>query len=64
MRQEEAMQARRVNLAYGKTNSCNPEYEHEFDILSEMRRKNMAEDFRKERGLPCDAKTPYCRRAV
>ena len=50
-----------VNQAYAKTNGLNPEYEREFDKLSDMRWKKMADDFRSARGLPPDAKTPYCR---
>lgn len=53
-------QAKKVNAAYAKTNGLNPEYEREFDILAEMRRVAMAKDFRDSRGLPPDAKTPYC----
>lgn len=30
-----------------------------FDILSDMRRAEMAKEFRSERGLPPTAKTPY-----
>ncbi|MNC83728.1 hypothetical protein D3C75_1378500 [compost metagenome] len=59
MNQAEADQARKVNAAYGKTGCVNPEYEREFDILSDMRRVNMAVQFRSERGLPPTAKTPY-----
>lgn len=54
-----ALQAQRVNEAYAKTNGCNPEYNREFDILSNMRKVSMANQFRDERGLPPDAKTPY-----
>jgi hypothetical protein len=53
-------QARKVRDAYFKTGGLNPEYEKEFDILSDMRRASMAQNFRNERGLPPNAKTPYC----
>lgn len=57
---EVAAQAQKVRQAYAKTGDCNPEYRREFDVLSDMRRKEMADKFRDERGLPPDAKTPYC----
>lgn len=56
----EHAQARKVNEAYAMTNCPNPEYEREFDILSDMRRASMAEAFRKSHGLSPFAKTPYC----
>ena len=59
MNQAEADQARKVNAAYATTNSVNPEYEREFEILSDMRRANMADQFRRSRGLPPNGKTPY-----
>ena len=59
MSQAEADQARKVNDAYSKTGSVNPEYEREFDILSDMRRASMAAKFRQSRGLPPNGKTPY-----
>jgi hypothetical protein len=59
MNQAEAEQARKVNAAYATTRSVNPEYEREFEILSEMRRANMADQFRSARGLPPNGKTPY-----
>lgn len=49
-----------VREAYAKANGLSPEYEREFDKLSDMRGKKMADDFRSARGLPPDAKTPYC----
>ena len=52
-------QAQKVRAAYAVTGSVNPEYEREFDILSDMRRENMAQEFRAERGLPPTAETPY-----
>ncbi|AGN82453.1 MULTISPECIES: hypothetical protein [Pseudomonas] len=52
-------QAQKVEAAYAVTGSVNPEYEREFDILSDMRRAEMAKEFRSERGLPPTAKTPY-----
>lgn len=60
MHQAEAIQAQKVRAAYAKTGGINPEYEREFDKLSDMRRANMATQFRSERGLPPDANTPYC----
>lgn len=45
MSQAEADQTRKVNAAYSKTGSVNPEYEREFDILSDMRRASMAAKF-------------------
>lgn len=56
----EVAQARKVNVAYAMTNSPNPEYEREFEILSDMRKASMADAFRKSRGLSYLAKTPYC----
>lgn len=56
-------QAKKVREAYAKTSSVNPEYEREFDILSDMRADAQANSFRQERGLPPDAKTPYDRKA-
>lgn len=52
-------QAQKVRAAYAVTGSVNPEYEREFEILSDMRRENMAQEFRAERGLPSTAETPY-----
>jgi hypothetical protein len=59
MRAIEAEQSVKVNAAYAVTGGLNPDYEREFDILSDMRRAHMGEQFRMERGLPPDAKTPY-----
>ncbi len=53
-------QAQRVREAYARTGNCNPEFELESDKLHDMRLAQMANDFRAERGLPSDAKTPYC----
>ncbi|WP_137162112.1 hypothetical protein [Pseudomonas asiatica] len=52
-------QAQKVRAAYAVTDSVNPDYEREFDILSDMRRAEMAQEFRAERGLPSTAATPY-----
>ena len=59
---DEEIQAQRVREAYAKTGSRNPEFERECDILHDMRLDNMATQFRSERGLPPDAKTPYDRK--
>lgn len=56
----EEAQALKVNKAYALTNSPNPDYEREFEILSNMRRDSMAKAFRQSRGLSPFAKTPYC----
>lgn len=56
-----AAQAMKVNAAYDVTGGINPAYELEFDILCEMRAEAQAEQYRLERGLPQDAKTPYDR---
>lgn len=52
-------QAQKVRAAYATTGNVNPDYEREFDILSDMRRAVMAQNFRNERGLPPSARTPY-----
>jgi hypothetical protein len=52
-------QAQKVRAAYAATGSLNPDFEREFDILSDMRRAEMAQEFRAERGLPSTAATPY-----
>lgn len=52
-------QRKKVNAAYRATNSVNPEYNAQFDILSNMRAEAQAQQFREARGLPPDAKTPY-----
>ncbi len=51
-------QAQKVEAAYAVTGSVNPEYEREFDILSDMRRAEMAKEFRSERGLPPTVENP------
>jgi hypothetical protein len=56
-----AIQAQKIRLAYAVTRSPNPEYEREFDILSDMRADAQAAQFRRDRGLPHNAKTPYDR---
>lgn len=56
----EQTQANKVNAAYAKTGGVNPEYEHEFNVLADMRLSSMANGFRAERGLPTNAHTPYC----
>jgi len=53
--------AQRVREAYAVTGDCNPEYEALFEELSIMRAANMAQDFRKHRGLPDQSPTPYDR---
>ena len=53
------VQSQKGRAAYAVTGSVNPEYEREFDILSDMRRAKMAQEFRAERGLPPTAATPY-----
>lgn len=52
-------QAQKVRAAYAATDSVNPDYEREFNILSDMRRAEMAQEFRAECGLPSTAETPY-----
>lgn len=54
-------QANRARAAYARTGRVNPDYEREFDILSDMRADAQAKTFRQARGLPPDAKTPYDR---
>ena len=49
-----------VKRLYTKTNSCNPDYEREFSRLSQMRRIQMAVQYRLDKGLSVKAKTPYC----
>ncbi|MBI6882694.1 hypothetical protein [Pseudomonas putida] len=61
MNREIEQQQKIVREAYAKTNSLNPEYEAEFDKLSDMRAKADAKTFRKARGLHHEAETPYCR---
>lgn len=56
----EVAQARKVNELYARFGVGSPEYEREFDALSDMRMASMAQAFRNSRGLPPDAKTPYC----
>ena len=58
---QETAQARKVRDAYSRTGDLNPEYLNEFDVLSDMRMNGMAREFRNQRGLPRDAKTPYDR---
>jgi hypothetical protein len=58
---QETAQVRKVRDAYAKTGDCNPEYRREFDVLSDMRMKEMAANYRYHRGLPPDGKTPYDR---
>ena len=53
-------QAQKVREAYSKE-PMSSEYEKEFDILSEMKKIKMANDYRSERGwLDPSKKTPYC----
>lgn len=56
MNQAIEIQAQKVRLAYAVTRSPNPDYEREFDILSDMRADAQAEEFRRNRGLPSCAK--------
>lgn len=58
---EEAAQVRKVRDSYAKTGDCNPEYQREFDALSDLRMAEMADNYRRHRGLPPNAKTPYGR---
>lgn len=51
---------REVNHAYSAFGFHSREYQQSFDELHEMNMTYMAEQFRKERGLPPNAKTPYC----
>lgn len=53
--------AQRVREAYATTGDCNPEYEKLFDELSDLRAKNMAQAFRRQRGKPDQSPTPYDR---
>lgn len=59
MNHAEAAQAQKVREAYATTGSVNPEYQKEHSRLSDLRRANMANQFRRERGLNPNAKTPY-----
>lgn len=59
MKQAEAAQAKKVRAAYATTHDVNPDYVREFEILADMRRANMAYAYRRVRGLPPNAKTPY-----
>ena len=62
--QSEIQQKRKeVNEAYGiyqKFGYGKARYEVLFDELSAMNKLNMAQEFRNNRGLPPQAKTPYC----
>ncbi|MHC5194845.1 hypothetical protein ACYSUW_13920 [Pseudomonas frederiksbergensis] len=55
----EAAQAKKVREAYATTGSVNPAYEKAHSKLSDMRRANMADQYRRARGLSPNAKTPY-----
>lgn len=63
MSPEIAAQVSKVKTAYFTGGVSDPVYEQEFVILSTMRAAAQAERFRKERGLPPAAKTPYDARA-
>lgn len=55
----------RVRQAYAEHGFHSTEYQTEFDELSDLCKQHMAaEQFRHERGLPPNAGTPYCPRAV
>lgn len=49
-----------VNDAYDRYGFHSPEYQQSFDRLHDMRMDFMADGYRSERGLPPNAKTPYC----
>lgn len=51
---------REVNLTYAEHGVQSKEYQQSFDELHDMNLVFMAEQFRKNRGLPPNAKTPYC----
>ncbi len=51
---------REVIRAYYTHGFHSREYQEGFDQLHEMNMAFMAGEFRKERGLPPNAKTPYC----
>lgn len=51
---------REVNQAYERHGFHSREYQQGFDQLHDMRMDFMAQNYRKEWGLPPDAKTPYC----
>ena len=59
MNHAEAAQAQKVRKAYATTGSVNPDYEIEHSKLSDIRRSNMADQYRRARGLSPNAKTPY-----
>ena len=54
----------RVRQAYAEHGFHSTEYQTGFDELSDLCKQHMAEQFRQERGLPPNARTPYCPRAV
>lgn len=49
-----------VNQAYATHGVHSAEYQKSFDELHDMNMTFMADHFRKDRGLPPNAKTPYC----
>lgn len=49
-----------VNAAYRTHGFHSSRYQKSFDELHEMNMTFMANRFRKERGLPPNARTPYC----
>lgn len=51
---------REVRRGYSTLGFHSQEYQEAFDQLHEMNMAFMADRFRKERGLPPNAKTPYC----
>lgn len=53
------LQQQAVRDAYAQGGLANPRYEAAFAALSEIRLRTMADQYRRARGLPPDAKTPY-----
>jgi len=51
---------REVNHAYAVYGVQSKEYQQSFDNLHNMNMTFMADRYRKEWGLPPNAKTPYC----
>jgi hypothetical protein len=49
-----------VNRAYYAHGFHSPEYQGSFDELHDMNMLIMADQFRRERGLPPASRTPYC----
>lgn len=53
------LKRREVRDAFSRFGSNSYEYNKSFDELSTLNRMFMAQNYRKERGLPPDSKTPY-----